>query len=52
MEFTTADPFTKLYKEVKDQEELNTAENSRYAQKQLINIAPKIIRAQVTIFEH
>ena len=45
MQFTVADPLTKLWKEIEDIEQLNTAASSPYSQQQLINIALHVIKS-------
>ena len=44
MDFTTADPLTKVYKAVEDLEQLSIAANSRYSPSQLIAMALHVIK--------
>ena len=45
LNFTISDPFTKLWKEVKDIKQLSTSGTSSYYQTQLINIALHVIKS-------
>ena len=45
MDFTVADPLTKLWKEVEDLEALSIASASPYTQQQLVNIALQVIKS-------
>ena len=44
IDFTTADPLTKLHKEIEDLKQSSIAVNSRYSHTQLINIALQFIK--------
>ena len=45
MEFTTANPLTKVYKAVEDLEQLSIAANLRYSSSQLISMALSVIKS-------
>ena len=45
MDFTVADPLTKLWKEVEDIEALSIAASAKYSEQQLVNIALHVIKS-------